>query len=315
MDYIFYHNNCNDGACAAALMKFAKPNARLIPISYGKEPEIVNEFLGFDSISGSNVYFVDFCINSDLLNLIANKNVSSITIIDHHLSALNLCSRFAESYAATVDKSFIFNFIYDEKESGASLTFKYLIDNDFGISVPPSYFYTIVNMIKDRDLWKFKLPDSNYFAEYLFNCESAFSELLNLFEDGSNLRVEECVSAGEALLEAKNLYVRKRLETYFPVKHKEIVNDVEVEFVVINETRLDAVSQIGNEIVNKYDCIAFLYNIEQTETEITVNVSLRGADHLPSCADIAIANGGGGHRNSARYKVSGSSFVLKTLFS
>lgn len=178
---VIYHGNCADGFTAAWLanMHFAQQqgnDAILMPgdwvvdhhaATYGEEPPTIHP--------DQDVYILDFSYPPEqLLKLIANNKV---TIIDHHETAIRKLAGFKHP------KVYM---ILDTTRSGAYLTSLY-----FWPGMEPS---DMVQMVDDRDRWKFMLPDSRNFAAGLFS-------RLYTIEDWNNVstNVEQTVIEGEAI--------------------------------------------------------------------------------------------------------------------
>ncbi len=128
-NYVLYHANCMDGkgAALAAWMSLGD-NATYIPVHYKKPlPEMED---------GKNVYIVDFSYSRDILESIRQRS-KSIVVLDHHKTAMDDLQDLP--YAK-----------FDMNKSGASMSWEYFHP---GKDMP-----ALIEMIQDRDLWKFELP-------------------------------------------------------------------------------------------------------------------------------------------------------------
>ena len=130
---IIYHKNCYDGFCASWVashaLAHAAPLCTFIPMSYGdKLPEIKD---------GSEVYMLDFSLpRQELIDLAAR---TTLVVLDHH--------KTAQAHCEGLDFC-----TFDMNRSGAGLTWDYFH--------PGQPRPLLVDYVEDRDIWRFKLPES-----------------------------------------------------------------------------------------------------------------------------------------------------------
>jgi len=157
---VLYHAHCPDGLAAAfACWESFGDDATYLPVSYGQPcPDIPVEH---------NVYIVDFSYPEDTLKALVyarlgrrTRDDALVTVLDHHVSAQrDLTSLIQQDLPGL-------RICFDLEESGASLTWKYLRTGGWhprndpetqGLehSLPTFYKY-----VRDRDLWRWQLPDS-----------------------------------------------------------------------------------------------------------------------------------------------------------
>ncbi len=135
--YVLYHADCTDGFGAAwsAWQKFGG-EAVYIPVKHGEAPPEIPD--------DAQVFILDFSYpRKTLLNLY--KRVATLVVIDHHATAADDLKGLAFAR-------------FDMTKSGAVLAWEYFVDSN----VP-----TILKYVQDRDLWKFKLPNSHAVAKAL----------------------------------------------------------------------------------------------------------------------------------------------------
>ncbi len=133
-----YHANCLDGLGAAAVVRRLHPDCALMPMQYTDPPP--------PSLLGAKVYMVDFGLPTDAMRAI-RAQAEEFTWIDHHASAL------------PVWKTIGFGHL-DVAECGTSLTWKVLFPDR---PAPP-----VIAYIRDKDLWRWELPDSRAIAAGLW---------------------------------------------------------------------------------------------------------------------------------------------------
>ena len=137
-----YHADCMDGAASAATVKSRYPNAILLPAQHGdKVPE---------NLERNRIFIVDFSYSAPLLSEIKKKS-AELYWFDHHKTAL------------PIQKETGFGII-DLEESGATLTWKQLF--------PKTKVPKILQYVKDKDLWKWKLPHSREISADLRETEN-----------------------------------------------------------------------------------------------------------------------------------------------
>lgn len=135
--YVLYHANCYDGfgAAFAAWMTLGDYPA-YIPVAYGQPmPEIVD---------GAVVYIVDFSYPRSALESLAAR--CDVTVLDHHKTA-------------QADLAGLAFATFDMNKSGAVLTWEHFHP---GAPVP-----MLLSYVEDRDLWRFRLPESREVADAL----------------------------------------------------------------------------------------------------------------------------------------------------
>jgi uncharacterized protein len=172
---VLYHDNCNDGFCAAYVFwKWVDKNATFIPVSYGNAPP--------DNLDSKKIYILDFSYSREILEDIKQR-AESLLVIDHHktaqkeLEGLDYC-------------------IFDINKSGASLTWDYLTGK--------SPFPALVLYTEDRDLWRWELPYSKEVNAALFVEPKDF----NVWD---NLDINDLVKDGSIILKYQNVLVENRV--------------------------------------------------------------------------------------------------------
>lgn len=157
---VLFHCHCPDGhASAFACWQRFGDEARYIPVAYGEPcPEIDDDH---------NVYIVDFSYPAETLQRLLAARIGRrtragavVTVIDHHASAEQDLLPLARQQLPGL------LILFDMRESGASLTWKYLR------TAPDELAYlgesqeleqrlpTFFKYVRDRDLWQWQLPDS-----------------------------------------------------------------------------------------------------------------------------------------------------------
>ena len=298
---IFAHSHCTDGLCAASIMKRAiniclnTENVVVVFVRYGEEKKALE---AEEINSETDVYIVDFSFSrEDTLDIA--KKCANLVILDHHITAL-------EKLEGIEKESSNIEFFFNNNMSGATLVTGFVSKRflDFGKSQEVVNYVSA--LVEDRDLWNFRLKDTKAFGEFVFsqiepNDIDAFSEILF---DSDMQKIESYVNLGNILDKNKKKQVNQRLEqmqtpTVLEIPYPETSEQVKIIFV--NETQPDLVSELGNAICKKFQKPVCLYKILSNGM---VSLSFRSMDNLIDMSKVAVALGGGGHRNACGAEMS-----------
>ena len=298
---IFAHSHCTDGLCAASIMKRAiniclnTEDIVVIFARYGAEKKALEQAEIDDK---TDVYIVDFSFSrEDTLDIA--KKCKNLVILDHHITAF-------EKLEGIEKESDNIEFFFDNNMSGATLVNGFVAKRflDFGKSQEIVNY--VAELVEDRDLWNFKLKDTKAFGEFVFsqiepNDIDTFSEILF---DSDMKKIQSYVDLGNILDKNKKKQVNQRLEqmqnpTVLEIPYPETSEQVQIIFV--NETQSDLVSELGNAICKKFQKSVCLYKILSNGM---VSLSFRSMDNLTDMSKVAVALGGGGHRNACGAEMS-----------
>lgn len=292
---IIYHANCLDGITAAAvthkmLVEVEKVEAENIyhrATSYGEDiNEIVGRMLDFEI---HTVYIVDFSFNLIELKEIA-FNVMEVHLYDHHASAFrNLCG---EEYVVTPTSREEFNLFgnvavtLDNDESGASLCWKELFDDQFP---------TLVEYVRDYDLWRFRRPETKAINKYLKLQPKKIKDFLLLLSNfDEEAFVNRAYDLGIYLLEYE-----KSLENDLISQGTTPITINGIQGLVVNAPPTLA-SSVGNKLAATSGTFgAAWWQAARGE----VRFSLRSIGDSCDVSKLAEAMGGGGHKNAAGFSM------------
>ncbi len=327
LTFILYHNPCFDGMGAAVAAKLAgPPRAVFVPINYDnvkdfdtftvhiakaleQYPQHVEALNKAETgVFGKNsaLYLLDFSVPPAVFEEL-RYHLGWIVMLDHHESAFKKYNPsggmtfYEQDILAEADKRGVKcqGFIrLDNTKSGAVLAWEYFHRN----TPIPSFF----QMIQDRDLWTWKLPDTKAFTAYLGllnqkgpQAVEEWSDFYYFCEDSGGY--EEVTSTGNLLLKKHDQEVAKLVtkahDLYIPPRSDEQCS------YLIQAVNCPAQysSDVGHILASKEGAsFGATYHIESRGV---ARVSLRGNGSV-NVAEIAERFGGGGHANAAGFTIS-----------
>ena len=285
MIYVLYDDPCIDGFGSAFAFWIKYQNsATYLPVNRYKGPfEFPTPLQAEDEI-----YIIDTSFPRE--RLLEWKKICKVVLLDHHKSAqeelgdLDFCH-------------------FDMTKSGCVLAWEYVnkhyTDKNIPITVPK-----ILLHIQDRDLWRFKLPETEAITAALFMKEKDFGIWNNYLWD--NFMYTDLLLPGRALIEHKDQYVKERI-----AEVKLITNSLGDTVPLINATIY--ASELGDALCKKFPESPYAMIMSVTSLNpLKFKFSLRsrrveGAD----VSKVAAKFGGGGHKEAASFSVSNLNDILK----
>lgn len=276
---VCYHGGCPDGTCAAWAVWQHHPAARYVGCRAGERP--LCEF------EGQRVLFVDLSPARGYADELAEK-AAAVLVLDHHETAEWLAG----------DPRFVA--ILDRRRAGCQLAWDY-----YNPGQPRPWF---IDYVADRDLWAWGLPGSKEVntAMYERGCTRTIEDVarfhaLSLTQPGDvlprTLRLE-----GQMLLAAREravaAEVRRATRCTFAVGGV-------VHSIWLSACPPDLRSDVGNDLLRREfedgGAPAFAATYVYSFADNAWWISLRSDDTRTSVEAIAVAFGGGGHRNAAGF--------------
>ena len=263
--YVLYHAGCNDGFGAAWIAHKHLGDiqdgrrVRYLPQSYGGEPPRMD--------AGSRIYILDFSYPLETM-LELHRQHESVILLDHHETARDaLEGRVPDCH-------------FDLERSGATIAWEY-----WGSGFSTNEGELLARYIEDRDLWRWKLPDSR-------EVSAALDSHPKRFRVWDRLDVETLAREGTGILR----YIRTQTENLAGMAQEQELAGYPVP--VVNT------SLLGSET-----CEALLERHPEAEFAATYwerdgrrHWSLRSrADGDFDVAQIALKRGGGGHPHAAGF--------------
>lgn len=333
-DIVFYHKGCPDGQCAAWVYKrkmkelnIQADKVSFIPMIAGKYPVDTN-------ITGKRILMVDVCPKKDEIEDILTK-CEFLYIFDHHESGETDTKCFNSTYKNI-------HIIFDMKRCGAQISWDYFFpknpssivdritqEHKFNESLSrmrnekyitmdfndPDSRPWFIDVVADRDIWKWIYPSSKALGTYLFfhnywwdsyTDTNKLDSLLEIsLEDLQKMKFD-----GELLLEVEERDVQEVVKSSFLCDFTSPSGtDYKVRIVMCKHS---LASEVGNRLSSMDDC-AFAaivrYNYESDEWY----VSCRGKDKV-NLSVLCREFGGGGHPNASGLTLKNEKGILQKIF-
>lgn len=298
VDVCIYHRNCADGFCSAYLVwncigKKGQKNIDYIDMNPSAKVD-QNLLL---KLTGKVVLIVDLSFSKqDLLKL---KSIArQLLVLDHHDSAMK-------------DLEGLEFAIFDKNHCGASLFwFEYVMwlkTTTPHMNIDPNIAPLLVQYVRDRDLWRFELPDSKAVSSYVQTIPFTFESWAYLDTMvGNPESLKQIIFEGGIILKTKNNMINE-----FAGYSKEVMlymspnKNNQIKARVVNCSVRELISETGHAILvneslkpeSERAKIALLYTVFSDGGLLCQMRSIAPFD----CSLIAVAWGGGGHKQSCGF--------------
>lgn len=161
---VIYHAPCLDGFTAAWATWLNYPGAEFVPGVYGQEPP---------DVKGRNVVLLDFSYKRfKMMEVIADAR--TVLILDHHKTAEKDLAGLDVGGREGVLNGENCTIKFDMGKSGARLAWEYFH--------PHTPVPLLVQLVEDRDLWRFALQNSKALNAAFFSYEFDFMQWSELDE-------------------------------------------------------------------------------------------------------------------------------------
>lgn len=278
---VLYHANCPDGFAAAWVAYNALGvDTALYAVSHSDPPP---DLTGVDE-----AYVADFSYPHDVLvELTASRRV---VVLDHHRSAIDdICNHHhdfqgeapwgdgsrGDGYVMRYSRWY--ETVLDTNRSGAGITWDYFHS---GIPRP-----AVVDYVEDRDLWRFKMPDSKTVSAFI-RCQPYD---LDVWDELAKLSVADMANAGEGVLLHIDAYCRAA------TNHAYWCEMGGRRFPIVNIT-YESCSEVAAHLLDHFDTDMAGYFFERGERGWQYGFRSRNG---VTVHDFAIQFGGGGHEQAS----------------
>lgn len=312
-DMVFYHKGCPDGQCAAWVYKrkmrdlgISSDKVLFIPMIAGKYPKETD-------VKDKRILMVDVCPKKEEIEEII-KTCEYLYILDHHESG--------ETDVRDIKKSMNKNIhvIFDMKRCGAQIAWDYFYPKSEEIYLSMDLVDNrpwFIDVVADRDLWKWKYPTSKSLGAYLFfhrywssfdrwdSClDNKIDSLMGVFD------LEKMILEGNLLLEVEAREIKEAVRTAFLTDFTTPSGvDYKVRFVIC---KYSLASEVGNILSSMEDCsfaVMARYDYDTDEWWL----SCRGKDKV-NLSVLCKEFGGGGHPNAAGFSIKNEKGILQKMF-
>lgn len=294
-DICLYHANCDDGFGAAwAIWQKWGDTIAYAPCSYG-DPLL--------SAADMNVLMVDFSYKRNELTKLA-FDAKSVVVLDHHKTAQEELEFFTIPGMTrfTVDDVPFKNHrkitaLFDMERSGARLAWEFAHPSDAVEHPRFQEMPLMLRLIEDRDLWRFRYPETRPFSAALRTYPQDFETWETISHS-----VPQLVEEGVTILRAHDANIKKFTEqTYFATIGGYYVPVVNVPYHYASDT--------AHHLLGQFEGAAFAACWFR-RADGKVQFSLRSEDARADVSEVAKKLGGGGHRNAAGFTLAAIDTVI-----
>jgi len=273
---VVYHANCADGFTAAWACWKRHPDWEYRPMAYG------DGGLGLllRDVVGRDVYFLDFCLSKEQMwpiGMVANK----LVVLDHHKTAEAALNGFEEEMKVFNEDVEV---VFDMERSGAGIAWDYFW--------PGKERPMLVDVVEDRDLWKFKMWQTKNLMAYIFSYDYTFENWQKLH---ISLRDDWYAKEqlGAAIVRKHDKDIRELLKGG---RRTMVIGGVEVPVCNLPYTMS---SEAGHILAEDAPFAACYWDANDKR-----RFSLRSrADGGADVSEIAKQYGGGGHKHAAGFEM------------
>lgn len=271
MAYVLYHRNCYDGFGAAWAANQGLTGSKVfIPVLYGEPLPDIPDW--------QDVYIVDFSYPADVLKELVARS-KSVTVLDHHKTA-------EEALTPLIGTIENLHITFDMNRSGAILTWNHFF--------PTEEAPLLLQYVEDRDLWNFKLPESNAINGYIMSYPMDFDEW-NSLEDMILDENDTAVIAGRAIFRTE----KNKVEQACNESYLENIGGYAVPVVNV---QYSMGSMCGSELLRRNPTAPFAaYWFKRADGKTQYGLRSRKGEF--DCSRIAKMFGGGGHASACGFTI------------
>lgn len=274
---VIYHGNCADGFSAAwCFWRKYGPDADYVAGVYQQPPP---------DVIGRDVYLVDFSYKRPVVEqMIAAANC--VYLIDHHKTAiddLRPLFQAEEEYRLAYGTDRRAVWFCDLNRSGATLAWDYLF--------PGEDRPLLLGHVEDRDLWRFKLPNTREIQANVFSYEYTFEQWDRLMS-ADQAELLQMTVAGAAI---ERKHHKDIAELVGVCRRRMVIGGHDVPVASLPYT---LVSDAAHLMAQGEPFAACYWDTAEGRT-----FGLRATDDGADVSEIAKQYGGGGHSKAAGFKV------------
>lgn len=307
-DYVIFHKKCLDGYTGFIILH----NTRTIKHNALIFPDVPSAITIPRDIDNKNIIIIDVAYKYEVLREIVNR-AKSVTFIDHHITIVDDVAKIKEE---TKHNGKNINIFYNEKKSGASLTWEY-----FHPKKPKPLF---VKFIEDNDTGSWKIPNCLEFITAL-QVKYPMSLKLNSIQMWKKLylqsNVKKLINIGKTYMEYKNYISGEHSKRFslerFPSEkiynnHPDLFTKPgQYKIAVYNGSPCPSSTDVFKMIIKDYNIDFFLswvLNLDRKEYVFTFR------SENVDVGNIAKIFNGGGHTLASAGSMKLDDFDIRDLF-
>lgn len=294
MNHVVSHYPCTDGFAAAYVAWTVMPDATFHQYSHGSAWPVI---VGGDA---DQVWFLDLAPPEDVVQSLLVQGLT-VRVLDHHKTAIE---QWTGPYSALKEQyPSMFHYWFIDEYSGAEMTWLYLRGSDV---------HGLIRYIADRDLWRWKLPNSREVNAFLNTIPVGFTEAnFDKFAAAMRDPIGSQIEIGKALLAVENQHVSMLLQDTMVGTCMTCWDTPIYEVPVVNCPAFFA-SEVGHRLLAKFPDAPFSATFREVGTGDR-RWSLRSEDSRVNVSQVAQQLGGGGHRNASGFTdhVNNPKIILK----
>jgi nanoRNase/pAp phosphatase (c-di-AMP/oligoRNAs hydrolase) len=234
-----------------------------------------------EDLANVEIYILDFSYPREVL-LELEKKVKKLVILDHHFSAKDAVEAVKLH-------------VYSVEDSGCKITWKYFFPDE---KIP-----VIINYVSARDTWSNDMPEMEAISNYIYRTEKPSIEYVQqVYEElEKENSIERLAPLGKILYEYRESLVKK----YIGLAEK--IQFANYEVYAVNAPS-DLKSDLGNALAKLTNTFGIVYYYKEGAWRI----SLRSVPDF-DVSEIAQRFGGGGHKNSAAFKIDELNPIIRNI--
>lgn len=309
-DYVIFHRGCLDGFTSFIILN----NTKFVSDEYIIFPDVPSAKHSPPQIDGKNVIIMDVAYKYDVLKSICER-ANSVTFIDHHITIHDDVIRLKDELKKNHDNSKI-KIVYNEKECGASLTWKY-----FNKKKPLPLF---VRYVRDNDTGTWKLKHTHSFIAGLdtkFNMSISKENIYKWSKLFNFDVIKKIIKRGKIYREYIDFLLENNSKKYsmeaFP--SEKVYEEHSSYFKKPGEYKVAVVcgggcpssSLLGLKMMETINCdFVIMWSLHMDRKEYVLSFRSKEAD----VGKIAQIFGGGGHTLASACSIPLSKYNIQDLF-
>lgn len=295
-ELVIYHKNCTDGFGAAySAWLGRKSHMQFLAMNPGDK-------LNLDAVRDKQVYVLDFSFTPDQVFKEIEPICKSITILDHHKSAMDnwvkayeFNSVWSEGHFSMSKSNAKVHVTFDMHRSGALMAWQYFHHHK---DVPK-----FIHHISDADLYRFEDPFSASFNMYVSSQKRQFEVWTKMHQNSEKVEgLSSMYFKGSAMLELR----ASEVETQVPSRATKPITLTAIKpdgsTTMVKGLSKNASGCFGTDLGSQLAIESGTFGLVWETDGVTCFCSIRSVEGT-SCIEIATPFGGGGHAKSSGFRM------------